>query len=235
MDSIDKKYVPEIITKLKADFIQAPNVISKCSGIRLYGRRIKSIIFTTDIAIIANTNADAILAVFPFTPQPSIFESIANVAASPFFAGVGGGTTRGERSARMASFAESYGAYGVVLNAPTKKTTVDAVRKSVDCPIISTIVSKNMDVASRLQAGVNIINVSGGEHTPEIVSHFRKQFPSLPIIATGGPTEETILSAIEAGANAITFTPPANGEIFRDKMEKYRQTNRDTFFDDEEE
>ena len=44
----------------------------------------------------------------------------------------------------------------------------------------------------------------------------------MPIIATGGPTDESILETIRAGANAITWTPPTNGEIFRDIMAAYR-------------
>ncbi|HCE26347.1 MAG TPA: hydrolase, partial [Ruminococcaceae bacterium] len=39
----------------------------------------------------------------------------------------------------------------------------------------------------------------------------------------GGPTRESILATIEAGANAITWTPPTNGEVFRDIMNAYRE------------
>ena len=49
-----------------------------------------------------------------------------------------------------------------------------------------------------------------------------KRQPDVPIIATGGPTDESILETIQAGANAITWTPPSNGEIFRDIMAAYR-------------
>ena len=52
------------------------------------------------------------------------------------------------------------------------------------------------------------------------VRDFREKYPDVPIIATGGPTDETILAAINAGANAISWTPPSNGELFRRKMEK---------------
>lgn len=45
----------------------------------------------------------------------------------------------------------------------------------------------------------------------------------MPIIATGGPTDESIERTIEAGANAITWTPPSNGDIFRDIMTAYRE------------
>ena len=79
-----------------------PHCISKCSGIRVFGRRIKSLVFSTDVAIIKNINADA-------------------------------------------------------------------------------------------------------------------------IIATGGPTEETILATIAAGANAITYTPPTNGQLFAKDMHRYRE------------
>ena len=40
---------------------------------------------------------------------------------------------------------------------------------------------------------------------------------------TGGPTEESMRETIAAGADAITWTPPSNGEVFRDVMEAYRQ------------
>lgn len=50
----------------------------------------------------------------------------------------------------------------------------------------------------------------------------RERYPDVPIIATGGPTDESILETIQAGANAITWTPPSNGEIFRDIMAAYR-------------
>ena len=33
---------------------------------------------------------------------------------------------------------------------------------------------------------------------------------------------DNILETIEAGANAITWTPPSNGELFRGMMEDYR-------------
>ena len=34
--------------------------------------------------------------------------------------------------------------------------------------------------------------------------------------------EETIREVIAAGANAVTYTPPSNGEIFKEMMERYR-------------
>ncbi len=45
---------------------------------------------------------------------------------------------------------------------------------------------------------------------------------NIAIIGTGGKTEDTILRAIEAGANAISFTPPSTGELFKEIMLKYR-------------
>ena len=59
--------------------------------------------------------------------------------------------------------------------------------------------------------------------TPELVLKIRADFPQVPIIATGGPTEESMRETIAAGADAITWTPPSNGEVFRDVMEAYRQ------------
>lgn len=213
---------PKVMSDLRQDIIRVPKAIRACTGIKIYGRLIKSIIFTTDVAIIANTNADAVLAVYPFTPSPAIAKSILSVASVPVLAGVGGGLTTGARSANMSLFAESEGALAVVTNGPTDADTIRNMNSLIDIPIIYTVVSEYSNIQSRIEAGVDILNISGGSRTAEMVRHIREQFPHIPIIATGGPTDETIQAVIEAGANAVTYTPPTNAELFKHKMEKYR-------------
>lgn len=219
--------VPEIMTDLRRDIIKVPPVIRECSGIKIFGRRIKSIVYSTDIAIIRNIDADAVIAVYPFTPHPTITRAITESADIPVLSGVGGGLTQGKRSVQMSIFAESQGAIGVVVNAPTPKETIQDIADVVDIPVIGTITSLYTDVAERIEAGVSILNVSGGRETAVIIREIRKAFPKIPIIATGGPTEAAILETIQAGANAITFTPPSNGELFSKKMDHYRQIEKD--------
>ncbi len=98
-----------------------------------------------------------------------------------------------------------------------------AVRATIDIPIVVTVVSEKTDIQSRLDAGATILNVSGAGKTIDIVKRIRDKFPQVPIIATGGPSDETILKTIEAGANAITYTPPTPAELFKISMEKYRK------------
>ena len=86
----------------------------------------------------------------------------------------------------------------------------------------ATIVSDKQDIDERIAAGADILNVAASVKTPELVKHIRSKYPDIPIIATGGPTEESILRTIEAGANSITYTPPTNGEVFAGTMQKYR-------------
>ena len=191
---------------------------------RIFSRRIKSLVFSTDVAIIKNVNADAIIAVYPFTPQPSIAQAIINVSDVPVLVGVGGGMTNGPRSVRLAAYAEHQGAFGVVVNAPITDQTIFQIKAVVDIPVIATIVSARMDVAKRIACGADILNVSGAAETPAIVRQIREKFPDIPIIATGGPTDATILETIQAGANAITYTPPTNGELFAASMRRYRST-----------
>lgn len=216
-------HIPSVMSDLRQDIVQMPEVIKECSGIRIYGRRIRSILFTTDVSIIANHDADAILAVYPFTPIPAIIKSIMIVASVPVLAGVGGGLTTGVRSANMSLLSESEGAYAVVVNGPTTVETIKEINKVIDIPIIYTVVSDKSDIKSRIEAGVDILNVSCGVETPKVVEKIRKEYPDFPIMATGGPTEESIRQVIAAGANAITYTAPSNGELFKGKMEKYRK------------
>ena len=216
------KFTPEYSGTLRSHLLTVPKCISECGGIRIFGRRIKSLVFSTDVAIIKNVNADAIIAVYPFTPQPSITQAIISVSEVPVFVGVGGGMTNGDRSVRLAEFSEHQGASGVVVNAPISNETIAKMKAVVDIPVVTTIVSGDMDIAGRLAAGADILNVSGASRTPEIVTKIRAEFPTVPIIATGGPREEDILRTIEAGANAITYTPPSTGELFCVRMHQYR-------------
>ena len=218
-----RKAVPAYEGTLRNHMIMIPPCISECSGIRVFGRRIKSLAFTTDVAIIRNINADAIIAVYPFTPQPAIHRAVMQAADMPVFAGVGGGVTRGMRVVNLANDAEHEGAFGVVVNAPTSNEVVGMLKRVLDIPVVVTVVSDKTDVSARIEAGADILNVSGAQHTPAIVGSIREKFPDVPIIATGGPTEETILETIHAGANAITYTPPSNGELFAQSMARYRR------------
>lgn len=218
------KFIPEIKGNLRNHMIELPLAIREASGILIFGKRIKSIVFTTDVAIIRNTNADAVIAVYPFTPQPVITHAIMYAADVPVFCGVGGGITKGQRVVNLALDAEFQGAIGVVVNAPTPNETIELMKKTIDIPVVVTIVSEEENFKSRIDAGVNIFNVSGAKNTAKIVSRIRSEFPEVPIIATGGPNEDTIREVIRAGANAITFTPPTTAEIFSNIMDRYRET-----------
>lgn len=219
------KHIPEVLSPLRQRRIEVPKNINDVSGIKLLGHLIKSLIYTTDIVIIRNNNADAIMAVYPFTPQPVITHAIASVADRPIFMGVGGGTTKGKRVVNLALDAEFQGALAVVLNSPVDNSTLKAVRKTIDIPIVVTIASYRDDVAARLENGTDILNVSAGARTATLIKSIREQYPHVPIIATGGSTPESIKATIEAGANAICFTPPSAAEIMRGLMDIYRQDN----------
>ncbi len=203
--------------------LRVPEVIRKCSGIVVFGKRIKSLVFSTDLCIIKNVNADAIIAVYPFTPQPVITQALLMAADIPVFAGVGGGLTGGQRVVNLAMFAEMQGATGVVVNAPTLNTVLSEVTATIDIPTIVTVVREDEDIRARIEAGASILNVSAASATPEVVRKIKKLYPKIPVIATGGPTDESILETIHAGANAITWTPPSNGEIFKEIMTAYRE------------
>ena len=196
---------PTINSKLRHNILRMPEVIREASGIVIYGKRIKSLAFTTDLAIIKHSSM-------------------------PVFCGIGGGTTKGLRTVTLAKDVESQGALGAVLNAPVSNLNLKMVAESIDIPTVITVVNMDTDVAERIRYGAAIINVAGGAQTPEIVKMVRDTAPDIPIIASGGKTEESIRRTIQAGANAITYTPPTTQELFKSMMENYRDnavTNTD--------
>ena len=221
------KKVPQIKGTLRSHMIELPIAIRDASGIVIFGKRLKSFVFTTDVAVIRNTNADAVIAVYTFTPQPIITEALVLAADVPVFCGVGGGITTGKRVTNLALDAEFKGAMGVVVNNPTPNEVIRQVRETIDIPIIVTVVSEFEDIEARINAGATILNVSGAKRTAYIVSKIREKHPDFPIIATGGPSNDTIRETIKAGANAITYTPPVVADILNEIMIGYR-TNYET-------
>ena len=219
---MEKVHPKPIDGTLRKFSLRVPEVIRECSGIKIFGKRIKSLVFTTDVAIIRNVNADAVIAVYPFTPQPVITQAILSVSDIPVFVGVGGGLTQGARVHALSASAEMQGAMGVVLNAPTSNETIRKISETIEIPAVVTVVRDDEDIDARIAAGTKIFNVSAAAKTPEVVRMIREKYHDIPIIATGGPTNESILETIRAGANAITWTPPSNGEIFKSVMERYR-------------
>ena len=213
---------PLINGKLRSFALRVPEEINQCTGIVINGKRIRSLVFSTDVAIIRNVDADAVFAVYPYTPQPIITDTLVHATDIPVFAGVGGGLTKGLRVVNLAMYAEMQGAAGVVVNAPTESSTIRLLRDTIDIPTIVTAVTSK-GIEERIRAGASIINVAGGFKTAEIVGEIREKDADIPIIASGGDTDESVLATIRAGANAIVWTPPSSGEVFRAVMDAYRE------------
>lgn len=228
-EKTNRKYVPEVKSILKSRIIEVPKSIYEASGITILGTRIKSLMFTTDIAVIKNNNAGSIIAVYPFTPQLAIIQPILEAATVPVFVGVGGGLTTGNRSIGIALQAELLGAYGVVVNAPTSNEVIREMNDTIDIPIVATVSSIYDDYKGKIEAGARILNISGGSNTIALLKEIRKELGNeFPIIATGGPNEESIIETIAQGANCITYTPPSTAKIFSDVMKEYRVEKRDS-------
>ncbi len=220
---MEKNYIPNIQSSLRHHILNMPEACYSASGIIVNGRRIKTFVFTTDLAIIRNCDADAVFAVYPFTPQQAISDAVIKASYIPVFCGVGGGTTQGLRTVALAKDVECQGAMGVILNAPINNLNLAAVAMAVDIPVIITVTQENTDIAARITAGASMLNVACGAKTPEVVAKIRERYPELPLIASGGNSEENIARTIAAGANAITYTPPSTADLFKSMMEKYRE------------
>ena len=215
--------IPRVTGTLRAKAIHLPEVIRRGKGMMVLGRRIKSLIYSTDIAIIRNCDADAVFAVYPFTPQQVISQAIISASDMPVFVGVGGGTTKGVRSAIIAQDAEAQGAFGVVVNSPMSNANLRLIKRIIDIPVVVTVVDGEEDIQAHIDAGASIVNVAAGKQTAEVVRSIRERFPKLPIMASGGRTDESILETIEAGANSVVYTPPSSSQMFSSVMEQYRE------------
>jgi len=67
----DMKYIPSIRGQLKKHIVHVPEIINElATGIKINEKLIKSLVFTTDIAILRNMNGDAVIAVYPSRLSP---------------------------------------------------------------------------------------------------------------------------------------------------------------------
>ena len=215
--------IPEIKGSLRDFMLKVPEPIYRCSGIKILGRRIKSVLFSTDASIIRNTNADAVIAVYPFTPQPVITQAVMVAADVRSWSGgrledwTQGAQSRQPRPARRVSGRDRRCRQRADEKRDDKRATQN-YRRADSCHRAQ----RGRGHSGAYRRGVSILNISAAGRTPQVVRSIRERFPDIPIIATGGPTEESILATVEAGANAITWTPPSNGDVFKDIMDKYR-------------
>ncbi|MEY8460497.1 dioxygenase [Eggerthellaceae bacterium 24-137] len=203
--------------------LAVPSVIRTAPGIFVQGRRIRSLVFSTDLAVICHCDADAVLAVYPFTCQPAITQALVAASQRPVFNGVGGSITHGERCIEVALHSEMQGVAAVVVNTSIPVDTVEALAERLNVPVVVTVCADDEVAARQIRAGATMVNVAAGARTAEVVASLRHRYGDVPIVATGGRTEEAIARTIEAGADAISWTPPDIRVLERAVMEKARK------------
>ncbi|KDN54303.1 beta/alpha barrel domain-containing protein [Flavobacterium seoulense] len=206
--------------------LNTPEIISKrCKGITMGEENLKSFLFSTDMALIENNDADAILAVYPFPPSPKIIKTLIDFSEKPVICGVGGGVTKGKKSLEMAIYAQEIGAAGIIVNIPFENKDLKKIREKVTLPIIASVATADYNfLKNRIDAGTTIFHVTGGIYTNAIVQDIATKFPGFPIMATGGKSLSSIEESIEAGAMAIVLSPPSNKDLFKNVMTKYRNS-----------
>ncbi len=225
----NKAIVPEasqgpkdVTSRLLGVHLSVPQAAHDCPGIKLLGRTVRSLVFSTDLVVIRNCDADAVLAVYPFTCQPAITQALVSTAGRPVLTGVGGSTTSGARSVLLAMESETQGVSGVVLNYGAVPELVASIAQTVDVPVVATITDWNDLAHEKVAAGALVLNVAAGARTPQVVTAVREELPYMPIIATAGPTEESARATVDAGADAISWTPPSLQQIEKELMARAR-------------
>lgn len=203
--------------------LAVPPVVRQAPGIAVAGRRIRSLVFSTDLAVICHCDADAVLAVYPFTCQPAITSALVAASQRPVFNGVGGSITQGERCVEAALHSEMCGVASVVVNASIPVETIETLVSRVGLPVTVTACEADGVVRRQIEAGASLVNVAAGRRTPEVVARLRGAYPDLPLLATGGSSDASIEATLAAGADAISWTPPAIADLERVVMEKARR------------
>ncbi|WP_241156480.1 MULTISPECIES: dioxygenase [unclassified Adlercreutzia] len=223
MQQADPKHVEQTYRHIA---LKVPEVMRTCPGFEIAGHHIRSLVFSTDVAVICHCDADAVLAVYPFPSHPIVNNALIMASERPVFVGVGGGVTTGERSVDLASHAEMQGVSAVVLNVTASAETVRAVAAHVDVPVVTTVCRFDEVTRAIIETSASIVNVAAGRDTARVVAAVRAAYPDMPIMASSGPTEQTAAATVDAGADALTWTPPSIQDLEHELMSRTREKAR---------
>jgi len=200
-------------------------IYQNCSGITLNNTVVKSILFSTDLAVIENTDCDAILAVYPFAPSVNIMKTLISFTEKPVICGVGGGVTQGRFSLEMAVAAEQLGASAVIINQPFKNSDLKKMQKLINIPIIASVSTIDFNFIERFHSGADFFHITGGANTPEVIEQLQTDLSDVAFICTAGQTIDSLENVLSKNANAVVLTPPSTNHLFKDIMQKYRNAN----------
>lgn len=203
--------------------LTVPRAAQLAEGIMLGGKRVRSLVFSTDLAVICNCDADAVLAVYPFVCQKAIIHGLLAVPDRPVITGVGGSLTPPEKSIRYAAYAHEQGLAGVVVNMTFSVDALRTIARDAGVPLVLTIGELNDEARRRIEAGASVLNVAAGKRTEEVVADVRAAYPEFPLMASGGPTEKTAAATIAAGAQAVSWTPPNIQDLEHALMKRTRK------------
>lgn len=220
--SYSKKEIKSVEGTHRKCELPIPQAINNADGISVYGRLLKSFVFSCDPYIIRNTNADAILAVSPFTCQLPITQMLIQISERPVFVGVAGRLTYGKRSVDLACAVEAQGAQGVVVSPGCDAFTIEQIRNAIDIPLIVSVCDTDYASMEKIEAGASIVNVAAGSSTTKVLRKLKLLQEDIPVIATGGGNSKTINSTILAGADAISWTAPSLTELEKVVMAQNR-------------
>ena len=156
--------------------LAVPEVMRTAPGIAIQGRKIRSLVFSTDLAVICHCDADAVLAVYPFTCQPAITQALVAASQRPVFNGVGGSITQGERCVEAALHSEMSGVAAVVVNTSIPVESISALVEKVAVPVCVTACAADDVVRRQIAAGASIVNVAAGSRTPQVVEALRREY-----------------------------------------------------------
>lgn len=211
-----------IENRISSSAARVPDIISCTSGITVQGRQLHSFAFTTDAAIIRKHQCRR------HSRRISVHRRTSH-HPGPTHRGPGPAVRRRgrwhhHRPARHPTRHDGRdaGCAGVVLNAPAPPSTVYDVARITNTPVIATVLTCDDELDEKIEAGASIINVAAGRRTPDVVQQIRQRHPSIPLLASGGSTDESMAETIVAGANALTWTPPNAQEMQRSMMMRYR-------------
>lgn len=197
---------------------QKPLLYPVPQGIWLGGRKVHSLLVTTDFYDMIMTDADAILADFYWIPPQRKLHELFSVVRKPVVIYVRKNFFVRPKLTATIKRLEVAGAAGLFVGRRFRLAELKQACLASSVPVFAASRPKIEDIKSKIDAGVFAVCIQAKRITGKFMELMRHSFPNIPVIAFCNRSERLVGESVKSGPDAVFFRPCIPFD-FHDRME----------------
>lgn len=184
-----------------------PEFLSSAKGFRLKNRLVHAILYTRDKLNMKTTNADAIMTNFFLIPGGKRARSMLLKTGRPFIFPVHFRFIFLLGLSNLIKKLEISGAAGLFVAGWLPDEILKKLCKQASLPVISATAPRLDKIFSKIEAGAYAVCLPGKYVSKKMIRILHESYPFVPVIASCGRSEDSMLSCLKSGVDAVMYRP----------------------------